>query len=334
MFTKRHRRYVVAALIPLFVIGLVGVAVLVENARTAAGREARPMPGELVDVGGHRLHLVVQGTGGPTVVLEAGSGEVASGWQQVAGGLSTTTTVVSYDRAGTAWSEAADEPRTASAVVSDLRTALREIDAPRPYVLVGHSLGGLYIREYARLHPDEVAGLVLVDARPEDDAARTAALLPDGAGTSSWPTWIPTTLKATGALRVGGGALLDGLVPAEYREEFLDVTASPTYFATQRDEADRIGATEAALRGQDLGDLPVRVIARGLPQDYAAAGIDTATGRELERLWQDGQRRMLSLSSDSTLVVAEHSGHLIPREQPDLVVAEVASLLDDLRGPG
>lgn len=324
------KRWLVLAAVPVVLAGLLGVAVLVENARTAAGRDAHPMPGQLVDVGGHRVHVVQQGTGGPTVVLEAGSGEVASGWTDVAAGLDDLTTVVRYDRAGTAWSEPAEEPRTAEAVIADLRTALREIDAPEPYVLVGHSLGGLYVREFARRYPEEVAGLVLVDARPEDDARRTAALLPDGAGTSTLPTWIPSLLKATGVLRFDGGSLREGLVPADQRQEFLNVTASPTYFSTQRDEADRIAPTEDALRGQDLGDLPVRIIARGRPQDYAAAGVDAETGAELERIWQDGQRRMLALSTDTSLVVAERSGHLIPAEQPEIVVSEVRALFADI----
>jgi pimeloyl-ACP methyl ester carboxylesterase len=310
---------------------LIATCVAAESVQTAAGRGERPMPGLLVNVGGHRLHVIKEGAGGPAIVLEAGSGEVASGWEEVANGLASDSTVVRYDRAGTGWSEPATGPRTASAVVADLHTALEGINAPRPYVLVGHSLGGLYMREYVRQYPGDVAGLVLVDARPEADAARTAAILPDGAGTSSLPTWILSTMKATGALRAFDGALLDGLVPQGRRQEFLDITASPTYFATQRDEADRIAPAERHLAGQDLGDLPVTVIARGKPQDYASFGLDPSTGRQLEEIWQNGQQRMLSLSSNSTFVVAERSGHLIPMEQPEIVIEQVQDLLGRIR---
>lgn len=331
VLTKRgglRRLVAVAAILGI----LIGGSLLVEHAQAAAGRAEHPMPGQLVDVGGHRLHVAQEGEGGPTVVFEAGSGEVASGWEEVASQLAGDTTVVRYDRAGTAWSEPSAEPRTADAIVADLRTALERLDVPRPYILVGHSLGGLYVREFARLHPDEVAGLVLVDARPEDDARRTADLVPGGAGTAALPTWIPSALKATGILRLDGDALLDGLVPLAQRREFLDVTASPTYFATQREEADLIAPTERALQGQDLGDLPVRIIARGEPQDYAAAGIDAETGTKLERIWQDGQRRMLGLSTDSRLVVAENSGHLVPAEQPEIIVDQVREMLADVVG--
>lgn len=324
---RRIRRFVIGLAV---IVLAIASSLAIEQAQVVAGRAEHPMPGEMVDVGGHRLHLVRTGTGGPTVVLESGSGEVASGWAPVAASLSRDTTVVRYDRAGTGWSEPSDTPRTAAAIVSDLHRALEEIGAPRPYLLVGHSLGGLYVREFARQHPGDVAGMVLVDARPEDDARRTSELLPGGAGTAALPTWIPSVLKATGVLRLGGGALLDGLVPEDQRREFLDVTASPTYFATQREEADLIAPTEDELRQQDLSDLPLRVIARGLPQDYAAAGIDDDTGRQLERIWQDGQRRMLSLSSNSRLVVAERSGHLVTTEQPDIIVDQVRQVLDEI----
>ncbi len=287
------------------------------------------MPGTLVDVGGHRLHLVREGSGGPTVVLESGSGEAASSWTAVAGELARDTTVVRYDRAGYAWSEPADGPRTGEEITAELHAALDRVGAPKPYVLVGHSMGGLYARQFAQRYPGDVAGLVLVDARPEDDARRTAPLLEGVTTATSLPPWIPATLKTLGLLRAADDTLLQGLVPPDQRREFLDVTASPSYFGTKQREADLIGRTEDAVRGRHLGDLPLRVVARGLPQDYAAAGIDTTTGAELEKIWQDGQRRMLRLSTRSRLVVAGRSGHLVPHEQPGVVVAAVREVLTE-----
>ncbi|MFG1997498.1 alpha/beta fold hydrolase [Actinoplanes sp. NPDC048988] len=318
----KKRRWLLLLLTLLVLAPIVAVAV--ERIQVAVGRAAHPMPGQLVDVGGHRLHLIRQGSGGPTVVLEAGSGEAASSWQTVADSLAPQTTVVRYDRAGYAWSEAADTARTGEHVTAELHAALAAVNAPKPYVLVGHSLGGLYAREFAQRYPADVEGLVLVDARPEDDARRTAPLLSGGTPATALPPWILASLKAVGALRAGGGALLDGLVPPDQRREFLDVTAAPwSYFATKQREADLIHLTEDAVRGQNLQDLPVRVIARGRPQDYEAAGIDAATGAELERIWQDGQRRQLTISRRAKLMVAERSGHLVPLEQPGIIV-EVA----------
>ncbi|VTR78360.1 alpha/beta fold hydrolase [Cellulomonas hominis] len=291
-----------------------------------------PPPGRLVDVGGHALHLDVRGSGSPVVVLEAGSGETSIGWQAVADALAPHVTVVSYDRAGYAWSEPSREPRTGDAVVRELRAALHTVGLDGPYVLVGHSMGGLFARLLAERHPEDVAGLVLVDARPEDDADRTAAVLADEGRPADPPPWLLGTLQRTGALRLLGDQLLAGMVEPAERGRFLDVVATPAFFAARQQEADLIGSTEDAVRGQDLGDLPVRVIARGDPQDYAAAGISAGGGAELERIWQAGQRGMLDLSTRARLVVAEGSGHLVPRDRPDVVVAEVLGVVGEVRG--
>ncbi|MDQ4132240.1 MAG: alpha/beta hydrolase, partial [Actinomycetota bacterium] len=128
----------------------------------------------LVDVGGYRLFLRCTGQGGPTVVLDAGVGFTADAWGGVQPSVAGFTRVCSYDRAGTGRSEFGPVPRTSRTMVGDLRTLLRNAGVPGPYVLVGHSLGGLNMNLYARLYPSEVAGVVLVDAMPANIIDRFA----------------------------------------------------------------------------------------------------------------------------------------------------------------
>lgn len=101
-----------------------------------------PPPGELVDAGGYRLHIRKLGNGSPTILLESGSGESSLSWRDIPEKLSSFATVVSYDRAGYAWSEEANTPRTGENIVRELHTALKNADIRPPYILVGHSLGG------------------------------------------------------------------------------------------------------------------------------------------------------------------------------------------------
>ncbi|TKR26607.1 alpha/beta hydrolase [Cellulomonas hominis] len=334
MRTTRHRprtllrRTALAVALTLLALPLAGAGYEAWSARGAADRY--PPPGRLVDVGGHALHLDVRGTGSPVVVLEAGSGETSLGWESVADALAQRTTVVAYDRAGYAWSEPSAEPRTGEAVVADLRAALDAAGLAGPYVVVGHSMGGLFARLLAERAPEDVAGLVLVDARPEDDARETADVLAAEGRPADPPAWALGALQRTGVLRLFADQLLAGMVDPAEQDRFLDVVATPAFFAARQEEADLIGSTEDAVRGQDLGDLPVRVVARGEPQDYAAAGISARGGAELERIWQDGQRRMLGLSSRAALVVAEGSGHLVPRDRPDVVVDQVLEVLTEI----
>ncbi|WP_432523678.1 alpha/beta fold hydrolase [Kineococcus sp. SYSU DK006] len=304
-----------------------------------SGRPPAPAGSLRVDVGSAVLHLVRRGGGvgrggggadGPVVVLEAGSGETSASFARVLQRWDLPAPVVAYDRAGYGRSTASALARTGANVVAELREALRRSGAEPPYVLVGHSMGGLFVREFAAAHPAEVAGLVLVDARPEDDARRTAELLRT-AGPAAQPSWrLLAALAETGALRTLAPVLLGASVPADARAEFLDVTASPAYFRAREQEAAAIGATEDRVRGQFLGDLPVAVVARGVAQDYAAAGIDAATGRRLEEVWQDGQRRLLGLSRRTRSTVATGSGHLVPRERPDAVLDAVRWVLDEI----
>ncbi|WP_410769530.1 alpha/beta fold hydrolase [Fontibacillus sp. BL9] len=286
-----------------------------------------PPPGKLADAGGYNLHLVKAGTGSPTILLEAGSGETSLSWRQIPDELAEFATVVSYDRAGYAWSEAANTERTGENIVRELHTALEKEGIQGPYLLVGHSLGGMYARLFAETYRDEVAGLVLIDARPEDDERNTAKILTREkfAGNPSASTL--KLIKHSGLLRLFKDELLKGQVAKEDRERFVNVIAKDSFFEAKEEEGNLAGTTEDAIRGQQLGALPVRVIARGLAQDYAQAGISEEGGRELESIWQAGQRKMLEISTDSRLIVAEKSGHMVIHDQPGLVVETIRNLL-------
>ncbi|RCX21581.1 pimeloyl-ACP methyl ester carboxylesterase [Fontibacillus phaseoli] len=286
-----------------------------------------PPPGKLVDAGGYSLHLVKAGTGSPTILLEAGSGETSLSWRQIPDELAEFATVVSYDRAGYAWSESANSERTGENIVHELHAALEKEGIRGPYLLVGHSLGGMYARLFAETYRDEVVGLVLIDARPEDDARDTAEILKQEkfAGNPSASTL--KLIKHSGLLRLFKDELLKGQVAEEDRERFVNVIAKDSFFEAKEEEGNLAETTEDAIRGQRLGSLPVRVIARGMAQDYAQAGISEEGGRKLESIWQAGQRKMLEISTDSRLIVAEKSGHMVIHDQPELVVETIRSLL-------
>jgi L-ascorbate metabolism protein UlaG (beta-lactamase superfamily)/pimeloyl-ACP methyl ester carboxylesterase len=125
-------------------------------------------PGKLVDIGGRKIHVNCSGSGSPTVVIEAGSVSFALDWLLVQPDASKTTRVCSYDRAGLGWSDPSGRPETAETTVADLHAALVAAGEKPPYVLAGHSIGGLYVRAYQLAHPKDVAGIVFVDPTHED----------------------------------------------------------------------------------------------------------------------------------------------------------------------
>ena len=144
---------------------LLGAALGVVYQALGTRRDARvyPPPGRLVDLGSHRLHLLESGRGSPTILLEAGLMSTMLSWKELQRVLAGSFRVVSYDRAGLGWSELGPMPRTAERIVDELHTLLERAAIPPPYVLVGHSFGGLTMPLFAARFPDEVAGMVLVD---------------------------------------------------------------------------------------------------------------------------------------------------------------------------
>jgi pimeloyl-ACP methyl ester carboxylesterase len=135
-----------------------------ETVRESLDARAYPMPGQLIDVGGHRLHLHCTGSGSPTVVLEPGGGAASSDLGWIAPAVARDTRVCVYDRAGRGWSDAADGPQDGAHIAADLHTLLDRAHVPGPYVLAGHSFGGLYVLSFAAQFPDQVAGMVLLDS--------------------------------------------------------------------------------------------------------------------------------------------------------------------------
>jgi pimeloyl-ACP methyl ester carboxylesterase len=148
----------------LAVLGIASVGGGYETVRESLDARAYPMPGQLVDVGGYRLHLYCTGSGSPTVILEPGQGGISSDFAWIAPAVARDTTVCVYDRPGRGWSDAADGPQDGDQIAADLHTLLDRAHVPGPYVLAGHSFGGLYVLRFAAMYPDQVAGMVLLDS--------------------------------------------------------------------------------------------------------------------------------------------------------------------------
>jgi pimeloyl-ACP methyl ester carboxylesterase len=165
------RRVVLYPVFALMIFGGVGGAY--ETVRETQTRSTYAMPGDLVDVGGHRMHINCTGTGSPTVVLEDGLGESSARMSaRIAPAMTATTRVCVYDRAGRGWSDPSPEAPTGRSVVMDLHTLLERHGEHGPFVLAGHSSGGLYVQAFAATYPDEVAGLALIDAQPGEALTR------------------------------------------------------------------------------------------------------------------------------------------------------------------
>jgi pimeloyl-ACP methyl ester carboxylesterase len=268
------------------------------------------MQGRLVNVGDHKMRISCVGTGSPTVVLEPGLGEsgaMMAGWIQPA--VAKSTRVCVYDRSGRDWSEPAPHAQDAIANAADLHTLLDRANVDGPYVLVGHSSGAAYIKVYAAQYPDQVAGMVLLDAQPSEAMTRLPDYPTDYAGLRKGMALAPS-LARTGAMRIFYKTAAAGL-PPEARDEVRRVWSSPRQYRSLRDEL--IALPKALTESQALtsiGDKPLIVL---------TAVKDAMTG------WLQLQKEMTGLSTNSVQRILPDATHAsLTEDKPQAAAASQA----------
>lgn len=303
-------------------------------------------PGRLIDVGGFRLHLYATGVRAPAVVFDAAIGGSSISWTFVQPPVAAFARTCTYDRAGFAWSDPGPMPRTAGRAADELRTLLERAGEPPPYLLVGHSFGGLVMRIFAARYPHLAAGLVLVDpAHPEDWVSpapkeqrkidRGMQLCRQGAFASRIGlARVVSELVGIGAVGPArklvdaftrGGVAGDAdwilaplwKLPPQVRRPLRAFWTQAKFYEALGSHIETVATsaaeTLAASRG-GYGDLPLVTISSTDPGDY--------------RIRQ--QDALAALSTRGRHLIATRSGHWIPLDQPDLVVAAIRTLHDGL----
>ena len=193
------RRIVFALALAPLALGLIGLSY--QAIATTIDQQNYPPPGQLLDVGGYKLHLYCTGEGRPTVILDALFPGTVSNWVWVQPEIAKTTRVCAYDRAGLGWSDSGPEPRDAEQHARELHTLLSNAGIAGPYILVGHSLGGLSVRMFAARYPEEVAGMVLIEATNPDTWKRLGK--PEGVGVDRNQLALAPFLARLGIFRLG-----------------------------------------------------------------------------------------------------------------------------------
>lgn len=296
------------------------------GARANLARQ-HPPPGRLVDVGGYRLHLSCAGAGAPTVVMDAGANDFSLFWARVQPEAAQLARVCVYDRAGLGWSEPSPHERTSPTMVRELRTLLERAGEPGPYVLVGHSLGGLNMRLFAQQHPAEVAGLVLVDAAHEEQDERLPHLRAAAAAASEQFRTLGR-LSALGLLAFAPGQIPGRDLPDAAATQYRALLASTGSFAVAAEETAGLARSFAAARAAGpgtLGPFPVVVLSRGVAEPLP--GRAPAEVEADEQIWRELQRDLAARAPAGSHIVAERSGHYIQLQQPELVVAAIRQIV-------
>lgn len=321
--TSRARRDLrsrsrVVVLYPVFAtLALAAVGGGYETYKESGDPTAADMPGELVDVGGHKLHIDCAGSGSPTVILEGGLGAPSTSMASwIAPNVAGTTRVCVYDRAGRGWSETAPALQDGTAIATDLHTLLRNAGEPGPYVLAGHSAGGIYALNFARLFPADVAGIALLDSmHPEQYELM-----------SSWPGFyemyrrfsaLMPTLARLGVGRVAYGSHDDDL-PTPQSEQSPAFLSTPRHNRSIRDEFSQIrAAMSEAAELESLGDVPLIVVT-------ATEGTDpdwNPMQEDLAGLSTNATQRLVPKATHSSLVADARTARQSSQAVLDVVTA-------------
>ena len=285
-----------------------GSAAAVQQALTVRDRRRYPAPGLLVHVDGRQMHLQVRGadSAGPTVVLEAGMGSFSPNWHWVQEELAPGVRSVSYDRAGLGWSRRSRHPRDAQSIATELRDVLREAAVEPPYVLAGHSFGGLPVRAFADLYPQLTAGLVLVDASHPDQWVRWPTphadrILEVSQRIVGWLGW----LGVLRALNLSRG--ISAGLPARQAGEIRAGAALPGFAATEAAQIRSWSVSREQLNtAAPLGDLPLAVLA--VTEQPVGGELLSALQRELAELTEDASFEVVQGASHESLIAdREHA---------------------------
>jgi pimeloyl-ACP methyl ester carboxylesterase len=269
-------------LYPVFgVLALAAIGGGYQTVAASVDRASAAMPGQLIDVGGHRLYLHCTGSGSPTVVLESGASESSAYWGWIAPAVARDTRVCVYDRAGRGFSDPAPSPQDGIGVATDLHTLLDRAHIAAPYVLVGHSSGGPYVRIFASRYPDQVAGMVQLDGQPPDVMTKLPGFAAFLKTYRTLSALLPS-LARLGVFRLADLSSSGGL-PAQARDDERATQSSAELARSTRDEFSQLQTALTQSQAlKSLGDKPLIVVTAAkeaqdgwLPLQDAMAGLST-----------------------------------------------------------
>jgi len=293
-----------------------------------------PVPGSFYAINGRQMHLYCSGTGSPTIVIEAGASADWLGWQGVQPQLSQVTRICTYDRAGHGWSQPRADPRDAEAIARELHALLDEAAVQRPLVLTGHSAGGLYVREYGREFPTEIAGVVLIDSSSPQQIDELPgwrrSYEADKQDMMRGLRWDELRVWSGWERLMGNCRNTPSPELHELAGQYDAEMCRPDYVGGEDSELPYFETTcKQAARLTSFGNVPLLIVSQD--PDRRRDGM---TANEIAELpvWAQEQEELKMLSPLSWRVIARGSGHAIHHDRLDVVVAGMTRLIGLVRG--
>jgi pimeloyl-ACP methyl ester carboxylesterase len=317
---SRSRRWLLYPVIA--VTGLAAVGGGYETVSAATDTHVA-MPGRLINVDGHNMHLNCTGSGSPTVVLQPGGGAMSSDMGWITPRVAAESRVCVYDRPGRGWSEPVDSAQDATAIAHGLHTLLQRANVPGPYVLAGHSFGGLYVLTYADLYPDEVAGMVVIDTTaPQDEPTTSGSGNTDSYDLVDRIATLVSTSSQFGLTRLEAMAEVATLPPRSSDEATASLKTGNSFRAFIDEFLSANASTGEAAALTDFADKPLVILTAGVGSDADFV----ATHERLATLSTNGVHRVIDGATHETLLADE--------KDSEATTQAVLDVLASVRGGG
>jgi pimeloyl-ACP methyl ester carboxylesterase len=342
---NRGRHVTKQILAALAAVGCMAIAALA----SAAEAPTRPLvtdpaylgPARLVDIGGRRLNLYCRGAGSPAVIFDAGGYDTTIGWALIQPAISSTHTTCSYDRAGLGFSDASDRAGTAGNDVDDIHKALQVAHIAPPYLLVGHSAGGMAIRVFADRYPKEVVGMVIVDGSHEDQVSRAKER--EALEASEMPALahreVPPEPNCVEAAKHGAipkdspaygpcvGEMYPGVDKAISDATFAVMASLKSQKANASEAANfaTVSADETRATRRDFGDMPIIVLTHA-PRP-APKGIPQAMQDRRTMVWEQLHNEVAAMSTHGVNWIVPRSSHIMNYDRPEIVIDAINQAL-------
>lgn len=286
--------------------------------------------GQLANVDNHKMHYFKKGTGGPSIIFETAfdpAGHLQ--WYHIQQQLPGTYTTFSYDRSGILWSERGTSPKTGEKMAEELHTLLEKANVPKPYILVGHSFGGMLTRFFVKKYPQDVAGVILVDSQyPEDDKFLSPELY--AMVNQGLPAGFLKFANTFGVARLMFKNMFPNKTEYQYQNSVMPALLYKSAYAVLEEQEQMKSIKQEAARINTFGSVPLYVITAGDKTSYNSFIKDEKLKTEMLGAWDKMQKDLLKLSSDSRQIIASGSGHYINQDQPKVIEDAINDMQHEL----
>lgn len=324
-WTKRIGLGLIIVIVLLLIIGFI-----FEQISRNAAEKINP-DGDFVKVENHRLHYYKKGNGGPTVVFETAfdpAGHLQ--WYNIQQDLPTSYTSISYDRAGILWSDRGENPKSGEEIAKELHLLLEKANAPKPYILVGHSFGGTLVRFFVKKYPKEVAGVVLVDSQcPTDQKYLSPELFK--MVNQGLPRGFLKFANTFGLVRLMFKNMFPKDEQYEYQKSIMPALLYKSADAVLEEQDHMSSIKKEASKINSFGAIPVYVLSATDKKRYDSFIKDNKLKLEMINAWQKMQKDLLLLSSESKQILVPNSGHYINQEQPKVIENAINDMVNQIK---